>query len=179
MTALHPHLFQQSIADESEIHQLVTNYFLSDRAVLQWHPAAEEDIPTPKTKEIVVFSSFFQRGFCLSACDFLCELLDHYKIELVHLNPNSILQTAVFIHLCQAFLGIPPNFPLLKNYFFLKYQLSGANRKVIGGVGLQTYPRTGLLDLPMKTSLWGWHMTWFYCENYEPGLPPPLCWPPP
>jgi hypothetical protein len=70
MTALHPHLFQQSIVDESEIHQLVTNYFLSDHVVLQWHPAAEEDIPTPKTKEIVVFSSFFQRGFCLSACDF-------------------------------------------------------------------------------------------------------------
>jgi hypothetical protein len=82
--------------------------------------------------EIVVFSSFFQRGFGLLACDFLRGLLDHYQIDLVHLNPNSILQIAIFVHLCDAFLGISPNFTLFKNYFFLKYQSSAANRKVIG-----------------------------------------------
>jgi hypothetical protein len=50
-------------------------------------------------------------------CDFLRGLHDHYKIELVHLNHNSVLQITVFIHLCEAFLGIPPNFPLFTNYF--------------------------------------------------------------
>jgi hypothetical protein len=94
-----------------------------------------------------VFSSFFQCGFSLTACEFLCELLDHYHIKLVHLNPNSILHITVFVHLCEAFLGIYPNFPLFKNYFFLKYQ-------------------------PMKTSLQGWHGTWFYCKNHEPSHPP-------
>jgi hypothetical protein len=102
MAALHPHLFQPSVVDESEIHKLVVNHLLPDRAVLQWRPAAREDIPTPNTNEIVVFSSFFQHGFGLLACDFLYGLLDHYKIELVHLNPNSILQTAVFIHICHT-----------------------------------------------------------------------------
>jgi hypothetical protein len=117
---------------------MVVNHFLLDRAMLQWHPATGEDIPTHNTNEIVVFSSFFKCGFGLPACDFLRGLVDHYKIELVHLNPNLILQITVFVHLCKAFLGIPPNFPLFKNYFFLKYQQSAANRKVIGGVGLQT-----------------------------------------
>jgi hypothetical protein len=51
-------------------------------------------------------------------------------------------------------------------------QLHDANRKIIGGVGLQTYPRVGFLDLLMKTSLRAWHRTWFYCENHEPSLPP-------
>jgi hypothetical protein len=60
-------------------------------------------------------SSFFQHRFGLPASDFLCRLLDHYQIELVHLTPSSILQIAVFVHLCKAFLGIPPNFPLFKN----------------------------------------------------------------
>jgi hypothetical protein len=155
MAASHPHLLQQSVADESEIHQLVVNHFLLNHAVLQWRPTTGEDIPTPNTKEIVVFSSFFQREFVLPTCDFLRGLLDHYQIELVHLNPNSILQIAVFVHLCEAFLGIPPNFPLFKNYFFLKYQHSVANRKVIGGVGLKTRPRANFLNLLMKTSLWG------------------------
>jgi hypothetical protein len=172
MAASHPHLLQQTIADESEIPMLVANYFPLDRVVLQWCPAAEEDIPTPNTNEIVVFSCLFLSGFGLQACNFLHCLLDHYQIELIHLNPNSILQIAVFIHLYEAFLGIPPNFPLFKNYFFLKYQPSATNRKVIGGFGLHTHPRTEFIDLPMKTSLQGWHGTWFYCENHEPSLPP-------
>jgi hypothetical protein len=172
MAASQPHLFQASTMDEGEIHKLIVNHFLPDRAMQQWHPAAGEDIPTPNTNEIVLFSSFFQHGFGFPACDFFCGLLDHYQIELVHLNPNSILQIIVFVHLCEAFLGIPPNFPLFKNYFFLKYQPSATNRKVIGGVGLQTCPCAGFLDLLMKTSLQGWHRTWFYCENHEPSLLP-------
>jgi hypothetical protein len=77
--------------DENEIHNLDANHFLPDCAILQWRPTARKDIPKPNTTEIVVFSFFFQRRFGLSACDFLRRLLDHYQIELVHLNPNSIL----------------------------------------------------------------------------------------
>jgi hypothetical protein len=77
--------------DEEEIHKTVVSSFLLDWVMLQWRLAAGEDIPTPNTNKIVVFSSFFQRGFGLPACDFFRGLLDHYKIELVHLNPNSIL----------------------------------------------------------------------------------------
>jgi hypothetical protein len=129
MAASHLHLFQQSAVDESEIHKLVANCFLPDHVVLQWRPAAGEDILTPNTNEIVVFSSF-QCGFSLPTCDFLWGLFQHYQIKLVHLNPNSILHIAVFVHLCEAFLGIPPNFPLFKNYFSLKYQPNATNQKV-------------------------------------------------
>jgi hypothetical protein len=171
MAASHPHLFQLSIVDESEICKIAANHFLPNRTELQWHPATGEGIPTPNTTEMVVFSSFLQHRFGLPACDILHRLLDHYQIKLVHLNPNSILQIAIFIHLCEALLGIFPNFPLFKNYFFLKYQPSVANRKVIKGVGHQTHRHAGFLDLPLKTSLRGWHETWFYCENQEPSLP--------
>jgi hypothetical protein len=34
MAASHLHLFEASVADESEIHKLVANHFLPDRAVL-------------------------------------------------------------------------------------------------------------------------------------------------
>jgi hypothetical protein len=121
MAASHPHMFQQSTVDECEILKLDENHFLPDRGVLQWQPATGEDIPTPNTKEIVVFSSVFQQGFGLPSSDFLQGLLLHYQIELDHFNHNSILQISVFVHLCEAFQGIPPNFPLFKNYFSLKY----------------------------------------------------------
>jgi hypothetical protein len=97
---------------------------------------------------------------------------------LVHLNSSSILQIAIFVHLCKVFLRIPPNFPLFKNYFFLRYLPSVANRKVVGGVGLGTCPHADFLNLPLKTSLRRWHGTWFYCENDEPS-PPSLCGPTP
>jgi hypothetical protein len=132
MAASHPHLFQPSITDESEIHKLVANHFLPDCVVLQWRSTAGDELPTPNTNEIVVFSSIFQHGFGLSTYDFFLGLLDHYQIELVHLNPNSILQIIVFVHLCEAFLDIPPNFPLSKNYFFLKYQLKPLTKRLSG-----------------------------------------------
>jgi hypothetical protein len=121
----------------------------------------------------VVLTSFFQCGFKLPTCEFLHKLLHHYEIELVHLNPNSILQIVVFVHLCEAFFGVPLNFSLFKSYLLPKYQPSVDNRKVIGSVGLQTRPHSGFLHLPMKTSLKGWHKSWFYCENHEPDLSPP------
>jgi hypothetical protein len=55
MAASYPHLLQPSIMDETDIRKLVANHFLPDRVVLQWRPAAGEDIPTPNTEEIVVF----------------------------------------------------------------------------------------------------------------------------
>jgi hypothetical protein len=132
MAASHPHMFSQSAANESGIFKLVEHHFLLNRVILQWWSTIGEDIPTPNTKEIVVFSSFLQQGFGLLSYAFLHGLLQHYQIELVHLNPNSILQIVVFVHLCEAFLGIPPSFPLLKNYFFLKYQPSSNNQKLLG-----------------------------------------------
>jgi hypothetical protein len=119
-----------------------------------------------------VLSSFFQSGFGLPTCEFLYSLLHHYEIELDHLNPNSILEIAVFVHLCETFLGVPPNFALFKSYFLLNYQPSTDKRKVISDVRLQMHPRSRFLDLPMKISLKGSHKSCFYCENHEPSLPP-------
>jgi hypothetical protein len=97
LAASQPHLFQPSIVDVIMIRKLIVSYFLPDCEVMQWRPAASEDIPTPNTNEIVVFAAFIQRGFGLPVYDFHRGLLDHYQIKLVHLNPNSILHIAVFV----------------------------------------------------------------------------------
>jgi hypothetical protein len=113
MAASHPHLFQPSVADENEICKLIQSYFLLYREVLQWCPATGEDIPTPNTNEIVVFASY-HCGFGLLVCDFLHGLLDYYQIKLVHLNPNSIPQITVFVHLHKPILGFLQIFPCSK-----------------------------------------------------------------
>jgi hypothetical protein len=78
----------------------------------------------------------------------------------------------MFVHLCEAYLAIPPNFSLFKHYFFLKYQPSATKCKIIGGDDILSCPHRDLLDLPLKSSLKGWHQQWFYCENHELSLPP-------
>jgi hypothetical protein len=60
LAASHPHLFQSSVRDESEICKLVVNHFLPDPDVLQWRHATGENLPALNMNEIVVFSSFFQ-----------------------------------------------------------------------------------------------------------------------
>jgi hypothetical protein len=77
--------------------------------------AKDEDIPMPNTNEIIVSTTFFQHEFGLPACDFFRGLLHHYKIELIQLNPNSILHIVVFVHLCEAYLVVLPNFALFKH----------------------------------------------------------------
>jgi hypothetical protein len=151
MAASHPEMFRSSSVDESEILTLVEKHLLPNHVMIQWRPAKGEDIPTPNSKEIVVLTSFFERGFDLLTYEFLCGLLHHYQIELIHINPNSILQISIFVHLCEAFLIVPLNFPLFKNYFFLKNQPSTANQMVISSVGIRTHPRSDFLELPMKT----------------------------
>lgn len=48
--------------------------------------------------KITVFKSFFEVEFQLLTCDFFRGLLNFYGIQLVHLNPNSVLHTPIFIH---------------------------------------------------------------------------------
>jgi hypothetical protein len=117
MAASHLDMFKPSSIDEGELHKLVENHILPSCVVLQWRLAKDEDIRTPNTNKIVVLNLFFQRGFDLPIYEFLYCLLHHYKIELVHLNPNLILQIVVFVYLCETYLIVHPNFPLFKHYF--------------------------------------------------------------
>ena len=37
---------------------------------------------------------------------FICALCDYYGVELHNFSPNSISQAAVFVALCEGYLGI-------------------------------------------------------------------------
>ena len=60
----------------------------------------------------------------------------HWVIQLHHLTPNSILHISIFIHLCEAFLGIEPHFNLFFNLFHLKPQPNSHEIVEVGGARL-------------------------------------------
>jgi hypothetical protein len=72
--------------------------------------------------EIPMFTRFFKG------------LLGYYGIE--YLNPIGIFHTAVFVHFCEAFLGIKPHWILFRKFFRVKPQPSASNPRVVRGVGI-------------------------------------------
>jgi len=56
-------------------------------------------------------------GFGIPANRLIRAILHHYEVELHNLNPNSVMQAAVFATLCEGFLGVPPHWNLWLHLF--------------------------------------------------------------
>jgi hypothetical protein len=104
---------------EAKIQALVDRGLLRSKAEVEWRAAAGEEFLSEGVKEQVVFASF-ERGFNLPAGDFFCGLLYYYRLELVHLVPNSITVVSTFIYFSEAYLGISPHFLLWRYFFSMK-----------------------------------------------------------
>ncbi len=158
---------------ESTLREMVKNGVLPPKEIIGWRPAACEEFPTPNTGEIVVFTSFFYCGFSLPTSEFFRGILEYYGLQIFHLNPNSVLHIAIFIHVCEAFLGIIPHFDLFRHMFYVKPHPNKDDPCVVGGAGFQLRGtlRRDYFSLPLKSSNKGWHANWFYISNPHPSLP--------
>jgi hypothetical protein len=87
--------------------------------------------------EVPMFARFVERGLALPASDFFKGLLKYYGIEYLNLNPNGIFHVSVFVHFCEAFVGIKPHWILFRKFFRVKPQLSANDPRVVGGAGIQ------------------------------------------
>nr|ABA98183.1 retrotransposon protein, putative, Ty3-gypsy subclass [Oryza sativa Japonica Group] len=165
---------------EENLKEMVAHGVLPAKEIIGWRPACGEAFPSPDTHEVVVFSHFFYGGFALPTSKFFRGILNFYGISLHHLNPNSIVHIANFVHVCEAFLGIKPHFALFRRIFFLKPQPNKNKPCVVGGAGFQLRGTLSqkYFSMPFKTSNKGWHANWFYVQNPEPALPEYSCLPP-
>jgi hypothetical protein len=116
---------------------------------VEWKAAVGEEFPTEDVKEQVVFASYFECGFNRLVVDFFQGLLYYYKLELVHLVPNSITVVSTFIHFCEVYLGISPHFLVWRHLFCLK-----STGKRSGPVGAVMFSlRSGLKSEWIDTDL--------------------------
>ncbi|KAK1607239.1 hypothetical protein QYE76_030912 [Lolium multiflorum] len=95
---------------------------------------SEESYPTPPMGYRVSFVDHLIRGLSAPIHPFLRGLLFVYGLQLHHLTPNSILHISIFITLCEAFLGVQPNWALWKRIFFCRRNGSANVAYNIGGV---------------------------------------------
>jgi len=90
--------------------------------------------------EFVVFISHIPVGLALPISPFFLLLLEDFGLQLQHLTPHSILQVAIFVHLCEMFVGVRPCVILFRHFFILV--TSGRGRDEIGAHYFQA--RSGL-----------------------------------
>ena len=113
---------------------MVERGILPEKQITGWRCCYGEEFPSEDTNQAVVFKSFYEKGFALPAGAFFRGLLHFYVLEVTHLKPNSIAQIAIFIHLCEGYLGIAPHFNLWRALYCLKGHPSNIRRNVVGGV---------------------------------------------
>lgn len=133
---------------------MVAHGVLPSKEIIGWRPVFGEPFPTPDTHEIVVFTHFFYGGFALQTSKFFWGILEFYGINIYHLNPNSIVHIAIFVHLYEAFLGIRPHFALFRRIFFLKPQPDKNKPCIVGGSDFQLHGtlHKKYFSHPFKTS---------------------------
>jgi hypothetical protein len=168
--------WKKSKVKTEDLLALLNSGFIRDKEVDMWRATAGDPYPMEKAEdEIPMFVWFVEHGLALPASNFFKGLLGYYGVEYLNLNPNGIFHTAVFVHFCEAFLGIKPQWILFRKFFRVKPQPSASNPRVVGGADIQLREDIAEKYLAYKLvdSNTDWKMRWFYITNHHPGLPKP------
>ena len=109
--------------------------------------------PNPPPGFHIMFAAFLYHGLSLPAHEFLRGILFTYGVQLWQLTPNSILHLAIFITLCESFLGVDPHFGLWKKIFAIKRHNNKKGPFVIGGVDFTVRKDVKYFEFPMRESV--------------------------
>ncbi|XP_066335053.1 uncharacterized protein [Miscanthus floridulus] len=157
---------------ERAIQELEAAKLLQSKELINWRCAWSdawqwEEYPG----ETVMWAHFIERGLTVPASRFFLSV-DYYRIQVIHLNPNGVLHLSIFVHLCEAYLKIPPRLELFRRLFRCKPQPSALRTEVLGGAGIQLRNAASYLEYELPDSHGDWKAKWFYVRNHPPALPP-------
>ena len=119
-----------------------------------------------------------ERGFGVPVSRFMRALCEYYGAELRNFGPNSISQAAVFVAVCEGYLGIEAHWDLWIHLFhgeLFVENVRGQPKRFAraGGLMLHLRPSRKNLYIPnkMTTNNAGWTRGWFYLCNFGNRLP--------
>ena len=141
-------------------------------------PHPDETEPNPPQGYVVSFVHLHERGFGVPVSRFMRALCDYYGAELHNFSPNAISQAAVFVAVCEGYLGILAHWDLWRHLFrgglYTDSVTSGVRRHVHAG-GLMLHLRESRKDLyipcTMTSNNCDWDKVWFYLRNDDGWLP--------
>jgi len=172
----------KSTATEAVLEQLAADRLLPmnmspERPV--WIALQQEETElNPPEGYVVSLVRLHERGFSVPVIRFMRALCDHYGAELHNFGPNSISQAAVFVAVCEGYLGIEAHWDLWIHLFrgelFIE-NVRGQPKRFAraGGLMLHLRPSRKNLYIPneMTTNNAGWTRGWFHLRNFGNKLP--------
>jgi hypothetical protein len=110
--------------------------------------------------EFMLFTSYISCGLALPISPFFLLLLEEFELQLQHLTPHSVLQAAIFVHLCEMFIGVAPCTSLFHHFFVLVK--SRKTRDHIGAYYFQTRLDPAVVYIPtLGGARWeNWRSDW-------------------
>jgi hypothetical protein len=81
--------------------------------------------------DFVFFASYTLAGLVPPLSSYFLTLLEYYGLQLQHHSPNSITLVAIFVHLCEMYVGVQ----LFRRFFVLK--VASPRPPLIGGYYFQ------------------------------------------
>ena len=143
----HPRSFQRSDVTEEKLQSLVEAGLLrpiTDPGEPEWIAPGNESEPRPRDGYVVSFVVFHERGFGSPVDNFMRALPHYYGVELHNFNPNSIVQAAIFVAVCEGYLGIAPR------KLWLHLFWAGLTTKPAGMTGTRKALRAGGCTLQVR-----------------------------
>ena len=111
----------KSTTTEAVLEQLAVDRLLPMNVSSQrpaWiAPRPEEIEPNPPEGYVVSLVRLHELGFGVPVSRFTRPLCEHYGAELHNFSPNSISQAAVFVAVCEGYLGIEAHWDLWIHLF--------------------------------------------------------------
>ena len=164
------------------LEQLVADRLLPrnpDLGAPAWiSPRPDETEPKPPQGYVVSFVRLHERGFGVPASRFMRALCDYYEVELHNFSPNAISQAAVFVAVCEGYLGIEVHWDLWIHLFRGELFVENARNQPrryarAGGLTFHIRPtrRNFYITSKMTTNNSGWSRGWFYLRNHKGALP--------
>ncbi|KAI4990591.1 hypothetical protein ZWY2020_038954 [Hordeum vulgare] len=168
-----------SDVDEGLIDALRHHRLLPPASQVSVRLPSSETSPAPVAGEVLVFVEHFYRGFGLPTSSF-AEWLQFFGLQPHHLAPNAILQLAVFVVLCEGFVGIEPRVDLWCSLFFFKQQSIAMEKSVVeklkgprpmtpcGAALVHHRPKSSFPQMPLQDSIKHWQKGFFYVRSADP-----------
>jgi hypothetical protein len=171
-----------SIVTANDLEALVAEGLLrplSGDSQPEWMAPPSGAALSPSPGYVMSFVSFHERGFGVPASRFMQAILHVYGVELHNLSPNSISQAAIFVAVCEGYLGIDPHWDLWTHLFSAELFASPTGERRVrmavraGGCILQLRQARAPQYIPavLASSNKGWQRRWFYLRNDDGRLP--------
>ena len=130
----------KSIVTDSTLDDFVKTGYLPKKEIMSYRaPNPEEEIPQPKSGEVIVFTDHMNRGFSPPGSKFFRDVLHFFDLHPQDIRPNSVSNICNFQVLSEIYLGEEPNILLFKELFYLNRQNECASGQSLelGGVSIQ------------------------------------------